>query len=169
MKIINLYGGPGTGKSTMRAEIFAAMKWLGLKVEEVDEYAKQLCYDNRLSNIEQEYIFVKQLRKITIKQDKVDYLVSDSPLILGLAYCNETVSKHLKDYIKEKHKSFDNVNIFLQRVKPYQQYGREQSEQEAREKDIEIEQMLISNNELFVKFKAEKDSVESILKYVLSL
>lgn len=43
--VINLIGSPGTGKSTIAAELFARMKWLGFDVELVSEYAKELVWE----------------------------------------------------------------------------------------------------------------------------
>ena len=45
--VINLIGSPGTGKSTIAAELFARMKWLGFDVELVSEYAKELVWEQR--------------------------------------------------------------------------------------------------------------------------
>lgn len=41
-KVINLYGGPGTGKSTTAAMLFAKMKLAGFNCEYVPEFAKDL-------------------------------------------------------------------------------------------------------------------------------
>ena len=39
LKVINLYGGPGTGKSTTAAALFALIKREGYNVELVTEFA----------------------------------------------------------------------------------------------------------------------------------
>ena len=41
---INIYGGPGVGKSTLAASIFAFMKKRGDNVELVQEFVKQFAY-----------------------------------------------------------------------------------------------------------------------------
>lgn len=41
-KVINLIGAPGAGKSTIASQLFSLMKWQGLDVELVSEYAKEL-------------------------------------------------------------------------------------------------------------------------------
>lgn len=46
MKVINLFGGAGIGKSTFAASLFAHMKQLHLNVELVQEYAKHLVYQD---------------------------------------------------------------------------------------------------------------------------
>ena len=47
MKVINLFGGPGCGKSTTAADLFARMKLRGLSVELVTEYAKDVVWDEK--------------------------------------------------------------------------------------------------------------------------
>ena len=47
MICINFYGGPGIGKSTMAAKMFAALKTAGVKTELVGEFAKDLVYDRK--------------------------------------------------------------------------------------------------------------------------
>ena len=39
--VVNLFGGPGTGKSTMMAGIFAKLKSLGYDCEMCVEFAKE--------------------------------------------------------------------------------------------------------------------------------
>lgn len=63
MKLINLYGGPGTGKSTTRSGLFCLMKRAGLKVEEVTEYAKDLTY-------EESWALLKNQQHVTGEQDR---------------------------------------------------------------------------------------------------
>ncbi|TYO65512.1 hypothetical protein FXV83_16395 [Bradyrhizobium hipponense] len=49
--VINLIGGPGSGKSTTAAGLFFLMKLAGLKAELVVEYAKELSYDENWSTL----------------------------------------------------------------------------------------------------------------------
>ena len=44
-KIVNLYGGPGTGKSTTAAALFAEMKIRGVNCEYIQEYAKDKAWE----------------------------------------------------------------------------------------------------------------------------
>ena len=45
MKVINFYGGPGTGKSVQAAATYCALKKQGLNCELVTEYAKDKLWD----------------------------------------------------------------------------------------------------------------------------
>lgn len=59
---VNLFGGPGAGKSTTAASLFAEMKKLGKNVELVTEVAKDFVWEERQKTLEiQPYITVKQL------------------------------------------------------------------------------------------------------------
>lgn len=75
MKIINLFGGPGVGKSTLAATTFAHMKQEGYSVELVTEYAKQLTWEGRTNALSNQiYVFAKQLHNIFRLKGQVDYL-----------------------------------------------------------------------------------------------
>lgn len=161
-KVINLYGGPGCGKSTTAAHLFALMKHEGYKVELVREYAKELCYTNRLTITPALHIVEEQLRGQTRLLNKVDYIITDSPLLLGLVYA----SSHDIDYqsLVNAYNSFNNIQVLIKRTKPFQQYGRLQNEQEARDKDIEIKEMLCQYSLGYYMVKGNKSAAKNILK-----
>ena len=65
-------------------------------------------------------------------RDKVDVLVTDSPLLLSILYnSDETLGEPFNEVVANVFKSFNNINCFLHRVKPYNPKGRHQSEEEA--------------------------------------
>lgn len=143
MKIINLYGGPGTGKSTTAAGMFNLLKLKGFKCEMSLEYAKDCTWEERHRIFDDQlYIFAKQHRRLLrLSYHKLDYVVTDAPLLLSLTYGTKEPESFNK-LVLDKHNSFDNIDIFLKRVKPYAHYGRGQSEAEAKQLDIEILEML---------------------------
>lgn len=47
--------------------------------------------------------------------------------------------------MRELYGGYNNFNIFLERVKPYQEVGRNQSEDEARELDSKIKSLIEEN------------------------
>lgn len=132
MKVINLYGGPSSGKSTTAAGLFYLMKINGYKVELVTEYAKDMTYEQRHNILEDQlYIFAKQARRLKRLEDQVDFAVTDTSLLLSIIY-NRTDNKFLNLLIDETYKKYYNIDIFVNRVKPYQQYGRSQTEKESK-------------------------------------
>lgn len=130
-KIINLYGAPGAGKSTIAAGLFYQMKIKHYKVELAYEWIKGKVYDNSTYPFkDQIYTFAKQYKMLNQLRDKVDYVITDSPLLLCLIYGkNETDA--FKDLIKESYNSFYNIDFFIQRNHEYEKIGRNQTEKES--------------------------------------
>ena len=86
MKMTNLFGGPCSGKSATMAGLFYQMKLKHLSVEMVTEYAKDLVYSEQFNLLQgpnhQISIFAEQNRRQLILQNKVDWAITDSPLLL---------------------------------------------------------------------------------------
>lgn len=148
MKVINLYGGPGSGKSTTAAGLFHKMKKEGLNVELVTEYAKDKVWDNSVDVLlDQLYVFAKQNRKLDRLKGKVDYVITDSPILLSIYY-GDKYGRHsynfecFKVLALEVYNSYDNYNVFITRTKPFKQVGRLGSEEGANQADVEIREML---------------------------
>lgn len=150
MKVINLFGGPGTGKSTIAAKLFSSMKMKHLNVELVTEFAKDLCWEftghhtQHPALDDQLYILGNQNRRLTRLMGKVDYVIVDSPIIMNMVYATPSYyPKHYRLFLQEVWESYDNFSVFLTRGDyAYQAHGRNQDEDQAREKDQEILDML---------------------------
>ena len=118
---INLYGGPGIGKSTVAALVFAELKLKAFNVEITHEYAKELVYEGfdlkKADKTFQYRILMEQVRRELIFQNKVDFLISDSPLLLNAYYNGDPGAIHLarineqeKDlhfYLLRSHEHFE--------------------------------------------------------------
>lgn len=143
LTVINLFGAPGTGKSTTAALLFALMKQNYINVELVTEYAKDLVWSERTPMFKkQDYIFAKQHDKLSRLVGKVDVAVTDSPLLTGLFYVEPEYPKTFAPFCFEVFNSFSNINIFLKRTKKYVPIGRHQTEAEADALQDKIQQML---------------------------
>lgn len=126
-KIINLLGSPGSGKSTCAAGIFYRLKLAGANVELVTEVAKDFVWSKRYDCMRsQPLIFGKQLYRIERLIDKVDIVVTDSPIILSPIYADKYPDSFAQSVV-DIFNTFDNVNYFVKRVKPYVPIGRRQS------------------------------------------
>ena len=134
MIAINLYGGPGTGKSTTAAHLFALMKHKGYVPELITEFAKELTYDNRHDILDGNQMLVtgtqyEKMRRMS--STKVDCIITDSPLLLGSVFCKPELRDAYDHILYHHYREFDNLNIFLVRQKAYCTVGRSQSEDEA--------------------------------------
>ena len=86
-KIINLFGGPGIGKSTQAAGLYAMMKRNNMSVELTSEFPKVIAWEKNHSAIrDQLYITANQHRNISRLYGQVEYIIIDSPILFGLVY-----------------------------------------------------------------------------------
>jgi hypothetical protein len=147
VKVINLFGGPGSGKSTTAAGLFYRMKLAGHKVELVTEYAKDLVYAGQLGTMleQQEYIFAEQNWRLQRLLPHVDWAIIDSPILLSVVYPELNQKQHhigswpalpqFKSLVHAQFRCYDNINLFLHRPDEYQEWGRERKLDEAEEID----------------------------------
>jgi hypothetical protein len=131
--VVNLFGVPGAGKSTGAAYIFSQLKMKGINCELVQEFVKDKVYEeNKAVFNNQAYIFGKQYFRISRLQDKVDAVITDSPILLSSFYNNDTVLGEEFDTLTAKiFHSYESLNYLIARDKPYNPVGRFQSEQES--------------------------------------
>lgn len=131
--VINLAGPPGSGKSTGAAYLFYRLKTLGVNAELVTEFAKDKTWEKNMKALDvQEYVFGKQSYRMARCRDDVDVIVTDSPLLIGLAYNqNPALDDHFEQTVLNVFNTYENMSIFLNRVKPYNPKGRNQSEEES--------------------------------------
>lgn len=169
MIVINMLGGPGTGKSSCAADLFAYMKWLGKKVELIDEYAKQCSWEKNFTILEDKlYVMASQNRKLYRLRNQVDYVITDSPIILAPLYAPEGyLPKYFEKLTHESFQSYDNINFFLERVKPFDPVGRHHTEEQSKEKDLEIKRMLNMYNYPYYSIPANRDAKEFMYDLIL--
>jgi adenylate kinase family enzyme len=178
MICINIFGGPGSGKSTAAAGVFYKMKLSNIKVELVTEFAKQLVWENRLKDMQtqQEAMFAEQNYRMHILRGKVDYLITDSPLLLSNIYSDMnhakkgfpkwTAQKDFKKFVISVFKTYENTNILLKRPDVFEEYGRIQNLEESIHIDNNIEMTLDEIGAQYTIVLADKDVVKNILSAV---
>lgn len=145
--VVNLYAGPGTGKSTTAAQLFALLKQDGVNCELVTEFAKDLTWEGRTKALSfQPYVAGKQMYRIWRLIGEVDVIIVDSPIMLcGHIYGEIGVSDAFLQFVRDIHKSWNTYDVILQRnpqARPYNTSGRNQTEDEAAAIDHRIASML---------------------------
>ena len=144
--VINLMGGPGSGKSTAASGIFYRLKKMGVNCELALEFAKDKVWEEAFRTMDDQlYILAKQYHKLWRLRDKVDVIITDSPLLVSIFY-NKTPSKYFNDFVIEQFNSFDNMTYFIERPDHYQQSGRIQNEEESKEIDITLKNIMDEYN-----------------------
>lgn len=167
-RVINLFGGPGTGKSTVAADLFAYMKWHNMNVELVDEYAKQLSWERRYDTLtDQLYVIAKQNHKLQRLNKQVEWVITDSPLIMCLPYTDKDfLPNSFKPMVIELWKTYENINIFLKREKPFHPIGRHHNEHQSIQLDKDIKQLLIDNSVIHLDVPANDRAKTHIFNYI---
>ena len=158
--VINLYGGPGTGKSTTDAHLFTILKNEGYNVELVREYAKEICWQNLPIDC-QLVVMTEQYRRQNILSGKVDVIITDSPLLLTKVY-GEDFHLPVGEWSEALYNDFDNYDVSLVRVKKYNPKGRYQCEEDAKKMDKEIFDMVSGFTDIDFLVEADVDAASKI-------
>ena len=170
VKVVNLYGGPGVGKSTTAAGIFSLLKLHDVECELITEYAKDLVWEERFKTFKnQHYIFGKQYHRLWRVADKVDVAVTDCPLMLSIIYGDryKTTSNNFKKNVVDVVNSFDNLNVVLTRTKEYNSNGRNETEDEAKDVDAAVTKYLCYYCMPFAEVPGNFEGINEIVRYIL--
>jgi len=171
--LINFIGEPGSGKSTLGAQIFTELKIRGYNVEFVNEFVKTWTYTNRkVDKFGQYHIFGMETENQSRLFNKVDYIIADSPVLLTSFYQryywgSDTLINPVKEFYKNaEEEGVKTCNILIDRKFDYNQKGRFQTEEES----IEIHKLLIDfMNENGYNYYYLNASVEDRIKEVLKI
>lgn len=162
--LVGAFGGPGAGKTTSAWEIAAELKKLGLVVEYVSEYAKELVWEDNRELLNGSYnnqmqVYKEQKKRIDRLIGKVDVIVTDSPTVLSVNYLDrEKVStaqiKQFSEMAVGDYKQYKTFNFFIERGQgAYEQEGRLQTLEQSKKIDEEIKHFLKSNQIKFGIYK----------------
>jgi len=168
--VVNMFGGPGVGKSTTAAGIFCLLKLHDVECEFIPEYAKDLVWEERHKTFkDQQYLFAKQHHRLWRVVDKVDIVVTDCPLMLSPVYgerykaTNEVFNNNVVDVVGR----FNNLNILLTRTKKYNPNGRNETEDEAMEVDAAIRRTLETYGMDWIEIPGNFEGINKITRMLL--
>jgi hypothetical protein len=169
-KVINLFAGPGAGKSTTAAAVFAELKMQGINCELVREFAKDKVWEKSFGVLnDQLYILGKQnhrMQTLMDPKDELEVIVTDSPLILSSVY-NENLGPVFDMLTLDTFSSYDNMNYFIKRVKPYNPKGRTQNEEEAKEVDQKVLDTLLQYDIKYKTVTGDRAGIADIVNDVM--
>lgn len=167
--IVNLFGGPGCGKSTFSASLFTQLKIKGIECEMALEYAKDLVWEESFKKIEnQNYIFGKQQARLIRLLGKVQVVITDSPLLNSIVYYGGS-NPHFEPFVMWEFNQMNNLNFYLERQYKYVENGRMQSLEEALEVDRKYKDLIDSSEISYYPISAGKDldmAVEMIINKI---
>lgn len=164
--IVNLYAGPGCGKSTTMAGVFYTLKCLGVNCEMGHEFAKEKVWEESYAVLQdQVYVFAKQLHTLRRLIGKVDVIITDSPITLSLIY-GKNESQTFRNFVIDTNSQLWNINFFLRRRKKFNPIGRLQTLEQSIEKDNEIESFLKENYIAYESIDADRTAVDKIVNRI---
>lgn len=176
LTVINFFGGAGAGKSSQAAGLFYIMKQQGHNVELINEFAKEMVWENHTTIMpDQLYLLAQQHRKQLRLLGKVDYCVTDSPVLLNVIYRHmygePVYSDALDQLCVECHQKYQNINILLKRPtdQQFQQQGRFQNMNQSVWVDQQLTQLLVKLGEPYVTVDYHSEHcMDHITQYVHS-
>jgi hypothetical protein len=174
-KVINLYGGPGTGKSTVAAGAFHDFKTNKIRCELVREFVKDWAYDGKkIERRHQIKLFAEQADREGCVYGKVEWVVTDSPLILCEIYEKRyfgeaTMTAGLYERWLELNKDvIEPIHIKIVRTKEYDAVGRYETEEQAKEMDAliteRVEELCLKTNQILhiVNYETAIEEIKKI-------
>lgn len=170
--VINLFGAPGSGKSTTAAGLFYNLKLQHTHCEMVREYVKSWSWEGRKpGEYDQMYILGKQIKYESLLYGKVDVIITDSPIILSGFYehlydVGDMVADAATKFMsKAQSKGIIYKNYWLESHAHYDERGRYQTPEEA---EILGPQMKTWLTKMGVKLDVVDSQLEERVNYILN-
>lgn len=159
--------GPGSGKSTFAADLFAQMKKQNYKVELVTEFAKDCVYEKQFDILKTDQLYIlanqnRRIQRIIESNEHIDYIITDSPLLLSIIYGKINnyffSSDTFNNMCHSLFNQYNNINILLDRTSiKFDPDGRVQkTEDEAIKIDSLIKNLLDSFGYNYFSLKNRK-------------
>jgi len=140
--VVELYAGPGAGKSTSAALLFSQLKMAGINTEIVQEFVKDWAWENKaIQPHDQPIIYAGQLQREARLYGKTDVIVTDSPLHMNTAYCSEyekETIRRLNHHLEMIYPEIERIQVFVKRSGAFDPLGRYHNEEQAKELDNAI-------------------------------
>lgn len=171
--LLSLYGGPGTGKSTTAALLFAAYKQAGVNVELAHEVAKDYTWEGAHGKLGfQPLIAAEQMWRYERLARKVDLIITDTSTLLSVIHGKVGGgSTAFNDWIIDDYRRRNTIDVFLTRnpMRAYNPSGRLQSADSAKSMDTTIRTMLqhygVDHLEVEVGLSDDQGYVYDIMSY----
>lgn len=172
MILVNLYGAPGSGKSTGASYIFSKLKMKGINAELITEFAKDKVWEESIKPLQNQiYVFGQQYFRTSRLDGKVDVAITDSPLLLSIIYNqnkeqfgNEFDSLVFKVALSYK----DRMDYLIKRTKPYKVSGRLESEKESDDKFNQIKALLDNSKIQYSQINGDQQGYDAIVDNVIN-
>lgn len=170
--VINLFGPPCSGKSTTAAGLYYYLKMRHKHCEMVREYIKSWSWEGRIPNeYDQVYLFGKQAKYESLLYGKVDYIITDSPILMGGFYehwhDSESIVRNaaMEFMLKAEERGVVYKNFWLPSHENFDNRGRHHDEEQVKKLEPEMLSWLLGTGHNLVQLKNVplEQRVETIL------
>lgn len=166
MRVLNLIGQPGAGKSTLAAGIFWLLKTRHYNVELVTEYTKDAIYEGSGFVLEDELlVFAEKYRRIKRLSGSVELAITDSPLMNAVFY-DRSFGAEGRAFFRRVAERFDNRYVFVRRVAPYVPHARMSSQAEADRMGEVIRGFLVSEKIPFFEVDGDMAAPAKVVEWL---
>lgn len=143
----------------------------GINAELITEFAKDKVWENNEEVFKnQAYLFGKQSYKISRCKDKVECIITDSPLPLSIFYNNdEILGEDFNRTVMNVFNSYNNLNYLLIRTKLYNPAGRHQTEEESDKLKAPMISLLNNRNIPYVEITGDIDGYQKIINEAMKI
>lgn len=137
MLVVNLFGAPGAGKSTLAHLLTGLLKKCHVPCELASEYAKDVVLDRSPHFLTNQFRILgeQSWRVERIAASGAEVAVTDSPVALVAFFAKtlypERYSSDFVELVMAAHREWPSFDFYLRRNHPYESRGRLQSETEA--------------------------------------
>lgn len=169
--VVNLFGGPGSGKTTMAARIFSELKKRGIEAACPEEHAKLLIWSGRPWLLDHQIVLLGKIYETLLNlRNKVDVIIVDSPVLLCSVYAGNREGQPFHDLVRDLHKEPDRINLFVRRPqdRPYDPANRREEAGAALELDEKINRALGEIGEVADVVSSEDDASD-LAQNIISL
>ena len=187
MKVINIFGSPGSGKTTFSAGLFAFAKRRGLLIEYTPEFAKDIVLSSNFEALGcQPYVVGEQIYRLHRLRGQFDYVINDSPILLGAVYnerqkeenkygryeCISGIQSQLTSFsesVIDMFQQFDNTNYMLKlpSMGHYEDAGRAHNREESLEIQMEILRLMNYYSIPYIVIDQYDKNIEAIYENIL--
>jgi nicotinamide riboside kinase len=150
--VVELYSGPGGGKSTAAADLYATLKRRGIDAEMAREFAKRWAWEGRyVGHHDEIHVLGQQVREEARLLGKAAVIVSDRPVLMSAVYASLYAPESIRRgvvvavqgyYEQSADDGHLRVAVLLPRRPGYQETGRYESREQAELVDAVVEDVL---------------------------
>ena len=166
--VVNFFGGPGAGKSTLALGVASRLKATGVNCEYIHEFAKELTWDKRFNAMRnQTWILGSQYEMLRRCIDQVDVIVTDTSLLNSALYGRQLpFGDKIADLAMSMFDSMENMTFVVDRKKVYNPIGRSQDEEEALVIDETVREFIHASTIQYHVVTGDEKGEDKVLEYI---